>query len=100
MFNPTNCLILSILLFAIGAYGVIAKRNILIMLMSVEIMLNAANLAFLTFARLYNDPTAHVFVLMNMAVAAAEVAVGLALLICVFRHKKSVDSTKLNLLKW
>lgn len=98
----TNCLILSAALFAIGAYGVLARRNVLVMLMSVEVMLNAAGLAFIAFARFrpMRDPAAgQAFVLLAMAVAAAEVAVGLALLIAFFRNKKTVDAGEMDLLK-
>lgn len=98
----TNCLVLSATLFAIGAYGVLARRNILVMLMSVEVMLNAAGLAFIAFARFRptQAPTAgQAFVLLAMAVAAAEVTVGLALLIAFFRNKKTVDAGEMDLLK-
>lgn len=97
-----NCLVLSAALFAIGAFGVLARRNLLIMLMSVEVMLNAAGLAFVAFARYRptQDPSSgQTFVLLAMAVAAAEVAVGLALLIAFFRNKKTVDAGEMNLLK-
>lgn len=107
MFTLTNCLVLSALLFATGVYGVIARRNILIMLMSVELMLNAANLTFVAFARYYatslspagSGLAGHVFVLMTMIVAAAEVAVGLAILIALFRGRQTVDPGDLDLLK-
>ncbi|MBI5367098.1 MAG: NADH-quinone oxidoreductase subunit NuoK [Planctomycetes bacterium] len=107
MFTLTNCLVLSALIFAVGAYGVIARRNILIMLMSVELMLNAVNLSFIAFARYYGSAlapassgtTGQVFVLMTMVVAAAEVAVGLAILIALFRGRHSVDPGDLDLLK-
>lgn len=105
----TNCLVLSAALFAIGAYGVLARRNVLVMLMSVEVMLNAAGLAFISFARFrpwqgqvagtQDAATGQTFVLLAMAVAAAEVAVGLALLIAFFRNKKTVDAGEMDLLK-
>jgi NADH-quinone oxidoreductase subunit K len=90
-------LLLSAALFAVGAYGVLARRNILIVLMSVELMLNGVNVALLAFARLHATapglpPHGHVFVLMVMGVAAAEVAVGLAILIAIFRNRKTVDA--------
>jgi NADH-quinone oxidoreductase subunit K len=99
MFNPTNCLLLSAFLFAAGLYGVMARRNLLVVLMSVELMLNAANLAFLTFARLHGGAagtTGHVFVLMTIGVAAAEVAIGLALVIALFRTRQTLDTSRLK----
>ncbi|MBI3271883.1 MAG: NADH-quinone oxidoreductase subunit NuoK [Planctomycetes bacterium] len=107
MFTLSNCIVLSALLFAIGAYGVVARRNILVMLMSVELMLNAGNLALIAFSRYHasipssaaNGLTGHVFVLMTMVVAAAEVAVGLAILIALFRNRQTVDPGELDLLK-
>jgi NADH-quinone oxidoreductase subunit K len=92
----SNYLVLSAALFSIGAYGVLARRNLLIMLMSVELMLNGVNVALLAFARLHGQAAGQVFVLMVMAVAAAEVAVGLAALIAVFRNRKTVDSGDLK----
>ena len=92
-------LVLSAALFAIGAYGVLARRNLLIILMSVELMLNGVNVALLAFARMHGDAAGQVLVLMVMAVAAAEVALGLAIVISVFRNRKSVDTGDLNTLK-
>lgn len=92
-------LVLSAALFAIGAYGVIARRNLLIILMSVEVMLNGVNVALLAFSRLYAAAMGHVFVLMVMGVAAAEVSVGLAILIAVFRNRKTVDTGDLKSLQ-
>ena len=92
-------LVLSAALFAIGAFGVLARRNLLIILMSVEVMLNGVNVALLAFARLHANSQGHVFVLMVMGVAAAEVSVGLAILICVFRNRKSVDTGDLKSLQ-
>lgn len=102
MFTATNCLLLSGVLFATGAYGVLARRNLLVVLMSVELMLNAANLAFLVFARMHGGAaghTGHVFVLLTIGAAAAEVAVGLALLIAVFRIRRTMDAARLNDMK-
>ncbi len=98
----TNCLILSTILFSIGTYGVLVKRNILIILMSVELMLNAVNLAFISFSYFkYNGvETGHFFVLTIIAVAAAEAAVGLAILISLFRTRDSADIDKMMEMKW
>jgi len=95
----TNYLILSAVLFGLGVVGVIISRNIITILMSVELMLNAANLAMISFARWHGDPGAHVFVFIVFVVAAAEAAVGLSLVIAIFRRKRSVDVDQLNILK-
>lgn len=83
-------LYLSIVLFSIGALGVVVRRNALVVFMCIEIMLNAANLAFITFARHHGEASGQIFVFLVMAVAAAEVAVGLAIMIVVFRERKAV----------
>lgn len=92
-------LIVALVLFAIGAAGVLARRNALTVLMSVEIMLNAVNLVFLAFARQWGDMHGHVMTFFVIAVAAAEAAIGLALVMGLFRHKKSVNLDELNALK-
>ncbi len=89
----------SALLFALGAIGVLTRRNVLIVLMSIELMLNAVNLAFVGFARHLGQVDGHVFAIFVMAVAAAEAAVGLALVLLLFRHKTSVDLDSYDLLK-
>jgi len=89
-------LILSATIFAVGAFGVVARRNLLIVLMSIELMFNGANIALVAFARRHADAGGHVFALATMAVAAAEVAVGLAILILLFRHRRTVDSAELR----
>lgn len=88
----TRYLALAAALFAIGAYGVVARRNLLIVLMSLELMFNAVNLTLVAMARLHGNEAGHVFVLMVMAVAAAEVAVGLAIVLALFRHGRTVDT--------
>jgi NADH:ubiquinone oxidoreductase subunit K len=95
----TKYLILSALLFSIGAYGVLSRRNLLLVLMSVELMLNGVNIALVAFARLQQNLDGHVFVMMVMGVAAAEVGVGLALLIALFRNRRIVDAGELTTLK-
>jgi len=82
-----------------GALGVLIRRNALIIFMSVELMLNAANLAFVAFARSYAVLTGQVFVFFVMTVAAAEVAVGLALMVAIFRSKHSIDVDQMSSLK-
>jgi len=93
-------IILSAFLFVIGVIGVIVSRNLIIMFISIEIMLNAANLAIMAFSRHLKLMDGHVFVFLVMTVAAAEAAVGLAIIIAIFRGRESVDADALNLMKW
>jgi NADH-quinone oxidoreductase subunit K len=97
--NLALYLALSGILFAIGVVGVIYKRNAIGMFMCIELMLNAVNLTFVAFSRYYGDVTGQLFVFMVMSVAAAEAAVGLALIVNVYRHFKSTDLTALDSLK-
>ncbi len=92
-------IILSVALFTLGALGVLLRRNAIIIFMSIELMLNAANLLFVAFARQLNDLDGQVFVFFVITVAAAEVAVGLALIVAIFRTKHSINIDDLNLLK-
>jgi len=93
-------LILSGVLFVIGVIGVLVRRNAIIIFMSIELMLNAVNLTFIAFSRYLNSIDGQIFVIMVMAVAAAEVVVGLALIIAVFRIKETVNVDEINILKW
>jgi NADH-quinone oxidoreductase subunit K len=93
-------LILSAVLFGIGVAGVLTRRNIIIIFASIELMMNAVNLAFVAFARHWGDVGGQIFVVFIIAVAAAEVAVGLAIIVALFRHKQTVDVDQVNLLKW
>lgn len=92
-------IILSALLFSIGAVGVLLRRNAIIIFMSIELMLNSANLLFVAFARHLNDLDGQVFVFFVITVAAAEVAVGLALIVAIFRTKRSINIDELHMLK-
>lgn len=92
-------IILSVALFTLGALGVLLRRNAIIIFMSIELMLNAANLLFVAFARQLNDLDGQIFVFFVITVAAAEVAVGLALIVAIFRTKHSINIDDLNLLK-
>lgn len=92
-------LALSVLLFTIGALGVLLRRNAIIVFMSIELMLNAANLAFVALARQHGDLGGQIFVFFVMTVAAAEVAVGLALIVSIFRTKSSINIDEINTLK-
>lgn len=91
---------LSAILFAIGTVGALTRRNLIVILMSIELMLNAANLAFVGFARAWGSVEAHVFVLMVIVVAAAEVAVGLGIVIALFRNRESMNVEDVSLLRW
>ncbi len=93
-------LVLSAILFAIGVVGVLIRRNALIVMMSIELMLNAANISILTFARMHGDLGGHSFALVVIAVAAAEVAVGLAIVVAVFRGRRHVDVDRMTTLKY
>jgi NADH-quinone oxidoreductase subunit K len=93
-------LILGAFLFVVGVMGVATRRNALIIFMSIELMLNAVNLTFLAFARFLNSMEGQIFVFFVMVVAAAEVAVGLAIIIAIYRNRETVDVAELNLLKW
>lgn len=108
LFNLTNCLLLATAIFAIGVVGVLARRNLLVVLLSIELMLNAVNLAFVALARHHalsagltigQAMSGQVFALFIIAVAAAEAAVGLAILIAFFRNKQSVDTRQLALMR-
>ncbi|MFC2063981.1 NADH-quinone oxidoreductase subunit NuoK [Chloroflexota bacterium] len=92
-------IIISAILFSMGALGVLIRRNALIVFMSIELMLNAANLAFVAFSRSYHVITGQIFVFFVIAVAAAEVAVGLALIVAIFRSKRSIDVDQMSSLK-
>jgi NADH-quinone oxidoreductase subunit K len=93
-------IILSAFLFAVGVIGVLISRNLIIMFMAIEVMLNAANLAFMAFSRQLQLMDGHVIVFIVMTVAAAEAAVGLAIIIAVFRNRESINADSLNLMKW
>ena len=92
-------LVLSALLFGLGAAGFLFKRNIITLFMSIELMLNAVNLSFVAFAAQWKSLSGHVFVFFVMVVAAAEAAVGLAIIISVFRTRQTLNADRVNLLK-
>jgi NADH-quinone oxidoreductase subunit K len=94
----TESLFFSAVLFSIGVVGVLTRRNAIIVFMCVELMLNAVNLTFVAFAQVYGV-AGQVFVFFVMTVAAAEAAVGLAIIIALFRHRRTVDLANINLLK-
>ncbi|MBI3166860.1 MAG: NADH-quinone oxidoreductase subunit NuoK [Chloroflexi bacterium] len=92
-------IVLSAILFSVGALGVLSRRNPLIIFMSIELMLNSANLAFVAFASVYKTFSGQIFVFFVIAVAAAEVAVGLALIVEIFKTKKNINIDEMNSLK-
>ncbi|MEB3022706.1 NADH-quinone oxidoreductase subunit NuoK [[Mycobacterium] crassicus] len=97
--NPENYLYLSVMLFTIGATGVMLRRNALVMFMCVELMLNAANLAFVTFARLHSQLDGQMVAFFTMVVAACEVVIGLAIIMTIYRARRSVSVDDANLLR-
>jgi NADH-quinone oxidoreductase subunit K len=99
MIPLSQSLVLSAILFAIGAAGVVVRRNAIILFMCVELMLNAVNLAFVAISP-YAGIEGQVFVFFVIAVAAAEAAVGLSIVISIFRHRESVDIKNFSLLRW
>lgn len=92
-------IVLSVILFVIGTYGVLTRRNLIVVLMSLELMLNACNLTFISFAYFLGDLTGQIFMIMAITVAAAEVAVGLAFVVLIYKHNNSLDIDVLKLLK-
>ena len=95
-----HAIALSGILFAIGTVGAITRRNLIVVLMSIEQMLNAVNVALVAFSRLWGSLDGQIFVLMVIVVAAAEVAVGLGIVISLFRNRESVNVEDVSLLKW
>ena len=95
-----HAIALSAILFLIGTIGAITRRNLIVILMSIELMLNAVNLALVAFSRLHAGQDGQIFVLMVITVAAAEVAVGLGIVIALFRNRESVNVEDASLLKW
>lgn len=93
-------LVVSALLFVIGFFGMLVRRNILMVLLSIELILNAANLSFVAFSSFLGNLTGQVMVFFTMIVAAAEVTVGLAIVILFYRKKNSTNTDELNTLKW
>jgi len=100
MENLNSYLIVSAILFAIGTIGVLTRKNVIVIFMCIELMLNAVNLTFVAFSRHLGNLDGQVFVFFIMTVAAAEAAVGLALIIAFFNNKQSIDVDDVNLMKW
>jgi len=98
--TPEHVLIVSAILFALGVLGVLLRKSAIVILMSIEIMLNAANLVFITFSRQFDHADGQIYAFFVMTLAAAEAAVGLAIVIALFRLRESTDVDELNLMKW
>ena len=100
MVSLSSYLILSAVLFTIGVVGFLLRRNTIVIFMSIELMLNAANLAFVAFSRFLHSMDGQIFVFFVMSVAAAEAAVGLAIIIAMYRTRETVNADEMNLMKW
>jgi NADH-quinone oxidoreductase subunit K len=100
MITVNHYLVLSAILFSMGTFGVLTRRNAIVIFMCIELMLNAVNLSFIALSHHLGNMDGQVFVFFVMTVAAAEAAVGLALMIAFFRNKESIDAEEFNLLKW
>jgi NADH-quinone oxidoreductase subunit K len=100
MITVHNYLVLSAILFSIGTFGVLTRKNAIVIFMCIELMLNAVNLSFIALSHFLGNMDGQVFVFFVMTVAAAEAAVGLALMIAFFRNRESIDVEDFNLLKW
>jgi NADH-quinone oxidoreductase subunit K len=100
MIPLSSYLIVSAILFTLGAAGVFMRRNLITILLSIEIMLNAVNLSFVAFGRFNGDVNGQIITFFVMTVAAAEAAVGLAIIIALFRHKESLNPDAFTTLKW
>src|SRR3990172_8129808 len=100
MITITHYLVLSAILFTIGVIGVLIRRNAIVIFMCIELMLNAVNLSFVAFAHYLNSMQGQLFVFFTMTVAAAEAAVGLAIIVSVFRNKETVNIDDINIMKW
>ncbi|HJP19700.1 MAG TPA: NADH-quinone oxidoreductase subunit NuoK [Nitrospinota bacterium] len=95
----THYLLLSAILFSLGVAGVLLRRNVIMIFMSIELMLNSVNLTFIAFSKFLNNLDGHIFTFMVMTVAAAEAAVGLAIVIAIFRNKPTANVDEINLMK-
>ncbi len=100
MIPDTWYLVLSALLFTIGAVGVLIRRNVIVMFMCIELMLNAVNLSFVTFDKMLGGVDGQISVFFVLVVAAAEVVVGLAIIVGIFRRRASADADQMSMLKW
>ena len=100
MITPTHYLLLSAALFMIGVFGVVTRRNIIVIFMSIELILNAVNINLVAFSRELENAIGQVFVVFVIAVAAAEAAVGLGIILAFYRNKETVNIDEMNLMRW
>ena len=100
MITTTHYMLLSLALFTLGVIGVMTRRNVIIVLMSIELMLNAVNINFIAFSHQLQNPIGQVFAVFVIVVAAAEAAVGLGIILAFYRNKESVNIDEMNLLRW
>ncbi len=100
MVSLQSYLIVSAIMFMIGAVGVVTRRNVIIVFMSIELMLNSVNLTLVAFSAYFGDITGQILVFFVMALAAAEAAVGLAIIIALFRRKQTINLDQINIMKW
>lgn len=100
MVSLNSYIVLSMIVFAIGVLGFLTRRNIIIMLISVELMLNAVNISLVAFSYYLQDLRGHIIVFFIISVAAAEAAIGLAILIALFRNKGTININEINIMKW
>lgn len=100
MIPVNHVLIVSLVLFFIGIFGVLSRRNAIVIFMSIELMLNAVNLAFIAYSNMHGNVEGQMYVFMVMIVAAAEVAVGLAIIIAIFRMKETIHVDDIKLMRW
>lgn len=100
MVPQEHYLVLSAILFAIGATGVLVRRNAIVIFMCIELMLNAVNISLVAFSKQMNSIDGQVFVFFIMTVAAAEAAIGLAIMVSLFRNKETLNVDEINLMKW
>ena len=98
--TTTHYLVLSFLLFTLGVFGIAARKNMITVLMSIELVLNSVNLNLIAFSYQLSDLTGQIFAIFTITVAAGEAAVGLALFIAVFRQRRTIDVNRLNLMRW
>ena len=100
MITTTHYMVVSAILFALGTFGVLTRRNAIVIFMCIELMLNSVNLTFIALSRHVGNMDGQIFVFFVMTVAAAEAAVGLALMIAFYRNRESIDTDDFNMLKW
>jgi NADH-quinone oxidoreductase subunit K len=100
MISPTHYVVLSAALFMIGVFGVLTRRNIIVIFMSIELILNAVNINLLAFSQQWGNSAGQVFAIFVIAVAVAEAAVGLGIIVAFYRNKETINIDEMNLMKW